>query len=158
MSDTNAIFTYGTLRADYRSNGDAWGVFSDVKYSYKYGKLYGYSLYQNEILSYPFITPSTNSDDFVIGTFIWFPDNPERFNEKLRECDRIEGFDSMYPTQCLYDRKILDIEYLDDKYRKNISSAYVYYQEYPKDVLKTYKYFPEGDWLQRPSSELQYLV
>ena len=152
MSNTKAIFAYGTLRADYGSNGDGWGVLSDIKYSYRYGKLYGYRLYQNDMLSYPFIIASNNIDDYVIGTYIWFPDNPELFNKKLKECDRIEGFDSRYPNECLYNRKILDIEYLDENNRKQISSAYVYYQEYPEDVLKTYQYFPEGDWLIKTSS------
>ena len=141
----NCIFSYGTLRMDSTKTGDDWGVFNNSNYKYKYGKLYGYKLYQHKCTPYPFITPTYNNNDFVIGTYIYGLNDID-FDMKLIECDLIEGYNKDNLEESLYKRAVGKIELLDETNNKYYESAYFYYQDYSKQNIEDYKLYKKGDW------------
>mmetsp|Transcript_41216 Transcript_41216/g.96653 ORF Transcript_41216/g.96653 Transcript_41216/m.96653 type:complete len:169 (-) Transcript_41216:123-629(-) len=150
--DTRALFVYGTLRADYLPNGrgDRWGVTKGNGCRWEKATIYGFKLYQNPHLDYPFVVRTDDEEDKVVGTLLQWP-SEDMFFQKLNQCDHIEGFNPRNPSSGLYQRDIVVAQGEDKKQ----TPAYVYHQSTKgndgftsKDLLA----FPFGDWLQ--SAEL----
>lgn len=121
-----AVFTYGTLRADYSAQGDRWGVLQRFKgLSWQRARVEGFGLYQDVGVDYPFVAPTTSSgaevESRVFGTILSSP-NETLFRDVLAECDRIEG----YPH--LYKRKIVRAEIVGEERIPQSVEAFIYYQ------------------------------
>jgi len=136
-----AIFAYGTLRADLTADGDRWGVTTIPGCRWDSGRTSGFALHQRAGLFYPFVvvadTPST-----VCGTILRWPGNKETFKLALKECDCIESFDHQSPDDGLYKRTVVTVELATSEQVQ----AYMYYQDTPKDIAACAS-FPSGDWL-----------
>jgi gamma-glutamylcyclotransferase (GGCT)/AIG2-like uncharacterized protein YtfP len=140
-----AIFTYGTLRADYSPTGDRWGVMEAINAAHRVGcewrraSVQGWSLFQERGKDYPFACPATEGS-VVWGTLLtWSSD--DAFADALRRCDRIEGF--VPGGDGLYAREVVAAESPD-----GVVKAYMYYQDYSSvEKMAHCLAFPEGDWL-----------
>ena len=90
-STPSAIFCYGTLRPDFSSEGDAWGVTKGSVW--ERGSVDGFTLHQQDDESFPFALKTNRIDQEGVsrihGTLItWQPCDLVR---RLRMCDEIEG-------------------------------------------------------------------
>jgi len=134
-----AIFTYGTLRADYNDDGDRWKVV-DKSCCWQHASVDGFSLHQEKHLFYPFATKKEGG--CVYGTLLTW--NVGRFPPILRRCDEIEGFDGAARERGLYQRKIVPVSKADGS---GETRAYMYYQTPAHEVVVNSRNFEDGDWL-----------
>jgi hypothetical protein len=92
--EVSAIFSNGTLRADYGERGDNWGLLERIKIkhlcecSWQKGQVLGYKLYQDESLFYPFAIPSPHTDNKVVGTLLRWQ-NYDAFPDALKVFERV---------------------------------------------------------------------
>ena len=140
-----AIFTYGTLRADYSPTGDRWGVMEAISAEHRVGcewrraSVQGWSLFQERGKDYPFACAATEGS-VVWGTLLTWPSD-DAFADALRRCDRIEGF--VPGGDGLYAREVVAAESPD-----GVVKAYMYYQDCSSvEKMAHCLAFPEGDWL-----------
>lgn len=139
-NQVRAVFAYGTLRADYSKDGDAWGV-CEIGGGCKsaYGRVMGYSLHQEEGCFYPFATVA-DAASVVKGTILSWPSSDSSFQEALERCNQIEGYSP--EGGGLYQRSVVNVQVQGGQ---GIISAYMYHQG-QKDISSC-KSFPDGDWL-----------
>ncbi|GAB5371671.1 hypothetical protein AAMO2058_001599900 [Amorphochlora amoebiformis] len=105
-SPVRAIFAYGTLRADYSSKGDKWGVTHGGTCTWTHATVSGFELYQEPNLYYPFATRSDKKDIKLVGTLLQWPSDDKLFAEKLSKCNQIEGW-SPNLKHGLYKREVI---------------------------------------------------
>eukprot|EP00940_MAST-03C_sp_MAST-3C-sp2_P002794 g2794.t1 len=130
------IFAYGTLRADYSPEGDRWGIACD-RCAWRHGTAEGFRMYQNPDEFFPFCVRSTRKKDTIRGTLLSWPGDRATFDEKLKKCDKIEG----YPGY-LYDRTTVDVR--DDSGKR--VPAFIYFLTREPEPDSNVLRFPEGDW------------
>ena len=100
LASAKAIFVYGTLRPDYSTQGDRWGVvppgtvFEGDEFDAPHGCFWmpgwteGFRLLQEKKLGYPFAHRCPGHG--IHGTLLHWADDDE-FEDALRRCDHIEG-------------------------------------------------------------------
>ena len=89
LASAKAIFVYGTLRPDYSTQGDRWGVVPPgTGCFWMPGWTEGFRLLQEKKLGYPFAHRYPGHS--IHGTLLHWADDDE-FEDALRRCDHIEG-------------------------------------------------------------------
>ena len=134
---SKSIFCYGTLRGDYSSNGDRWGVTNIKGVTWEYGKIRGFKLYQKKNLFYPFAIKTNDPNDILYGCILKC-DSERTFNTLLTKCDSIEGYTGT--AGGLYDRSLVTASSTKDK----PFTCYIYYQKILPN--KNIIYFKSGNW------------
>eukprot|EP00403_Amphidinium_massartii_P032370 CAMPEP_0178448314 /NCGR_PEP_ID=MMETSP0689_2-20121128/41915_1 /TAXON_ID=160604 /ORGANISM="Amphidinium massartii, Strain CS-259" /LENGTH=168 /DNA_ID=CAMNT_0020073485 /DNA_START=47 /DNA_END=553 /DNA_ORIENTATION=+ len=143
LEPVTRVFAYGTLRGDFSSTGDRWGVLADTGGTWKKASVRGFKIYQRSDLFYPFAVHSSSNEDVVLGTLLEWPTDEESY-AAIARCNRIEGFDPERPDDGMYQRSVVDICLEGGETRK----AYIYHQELPAETSgKKIDSFPHGDWL-----------
>jgi gamma-glutamylcyclotransferase (GGCT)/AIG2-like uncharacterized protein YtfP len=141
VPEVEAIFAYGTLRADLTEDGDRWGVSQRPGCKWDRGTTTGFALHQQNGLFYPFVIKATPQST-VCGTILRWPGRKAVFNEALEECNNIESFNPESPDDGLYKRTVVDVELVSGEK----IPAYMYFQDAPADLASCVS-FPNGDWL-----------
>mmetsp|Transcript_111196 Transcript_111196/g.208446 ORF Transcript_111196/g.208446 Transcript_111196/m.208446 type:complete len:275 (+) Transcript_111196:65-889(+) len=136
-----AIFTHGSLRADYSADGDKYGIFKRAKAEWTAATITGYALYLEEGLTEPYVVPTGDPTDIVVGTMVTFLfDNV--LEAVLSEINEITGWekDSDAP---IVERGIVDVAPLGTSEEV---PAYLYFQ--PKAGFRSpAQKIESGDWL-----------
>ena len=136
----HAIFTYGTLRADYCERGDRWGVKERFACDHRPAWVDGFALYQDKDKAYPFVIEDAGMH--VAGTLLLF--DPDVFEEALAACDRIEGYSATQPPgDCLYQRKLVTATTGSLSGKGAEVSCYIYHQTAVTDAAQP---IASNDW------------
>ena len=153
----SAVFTYGTLRADFKAKGgkgigtggaagDAWGVCVGSSFSWQRGSVAGFGLYQQINLKYPYAV--RQAGPVLHGTLLQWSDAAE-FEARLAMCDSIEGY-TPGVTGGLYERSVVQTQ---AEAGHPPVLAYIYHQQLDQLAMKGSLHFQEGDWLQAGAKE-----
>lgn len=137
-----AVFAYGTLRGDFKEDGDNWGVINEFHGRWRPGTARGFKLYQDLGLFYPFAVQTGGDNDVLVGSLLQFPD-AEAARGAVVRCNSIEGFDPADPTSGLYSRALVEVAVADPPW---LVPALVYHQAMPEEG--DHKHFATGDWFQ----------
>lgn len=150
-----AIFAYGTLRADLSEEGDQWGVtqMGPKGCTWAYGHTEGYRLFQSPGLFYPFATASAGGERGVVqGTLLMWPGDCSTFEAAVERCNGIEGYEPTSPDDGLYRRAVVNVRVTRDgkscpgKIPGDVVRAYMYYQEASEAEISSSQSFPDGEW------------
>lgn len=136
-----AIFAYGTLRGDFKREGDGWGATSGARVHR--GRVHGYQLWQDLRDFYPYTVKTDQETDRVFGTLLAF-DNADVFYDRLQVCDLIEEHNPHGTSPSAYERSIAPVHLMDSD---QIVNAYIYYMVPTPDRQQHSVQFPSGDWL-----------
>jgi gamma-glutamylcyclotransferase (GGCT)/AIG2-like uncharacterized protein YtfP len=136
--DVKGVFVYGTLRPDYTTKGDHWGVV-DETCDWKYAKTKNYKIFQEPNVFYPFAMKSFK-DEIIYGIVLTWKDD-KIFEEKLKVMDGIEGY-SENSLENWYERGVVECETKSGEMVK----CFIYYQKENKNLEDCIQ-FDSGNWL-----------
>eukprot|EP01080_Neovahlkampfia_damariscottae_P003103 gene3103-5273_t len=138
--NVEGVFVYGTLRPDYTTKGDHWGII-DKDCIWKYAHTTNFTIFQNKTEFYPFAVKSNNNER-IYGIIITWKDI-QIFKKKLKLMDEIEGYDEKAKDNW-YEREIVECF---TKEGNEKMKCYIYYQNsiHSDDCL----FFESGNWLNK---------
>ena len=139
MSLLRSIFVYGSLRPDDDS-GMPWTKEACDGMNYCKAIVKDHCMYIDTYAS----VKSNKIGKQVIG-YILTPKPETNWLNKLREYDRIEGYNATNKSRCLYDRQVVEAINMatNEKVR-----CYIYIRNNASEIYEV----PNGDWLQRDKS------
>jgi gamma-glutamylcyclotransferase (GGCT)/AIG2-like uncharacterized protein YtfP len=136
------VFVYGTLR---RGQGN-FPIFGEHYYDSASGEVEGISIYGAE-RPFPYARESKNGLGKTFGDIIWVDETP--YGQQVRySLDSLEGFDSNFPSDSHYERKLQIAKITDPSGKTTTQKVWMYLASGRyKEQLRESEIIESGDWV-----------
>lgn len=136
------VFVYGTLR----SGQGNFGIFGDNYYDMSQGEIEGLALYGAE-RPFPYAKEASNGLGKAFGDILWIDETPAGRQVRY-SLDSLEGFDSNFPSDSHYERKLKMVKFKNYKNEIEERPAWVYVASGSyKTQLREQERIESGDWV-----------